>query len=130
MPSARKEELPVAMAVEGFESREVEWSDVTVEWDTTTRSLDLAPFLEGLPGDRCQCHHYGYMIKGSLIVQYTDHEETIGAGRVFHIAPGHLPLARAGTEWVEFTWNTDEYQQFVEVTSKNVEAGKLPKFLD
>jgi hypothetical protein len=42
---------------------------------------NLAPLLKGLPDDRCQCPHWGFLFKGKIVVRYADHEETINAGQ-------------------------------------------------
>ena len=65
--------------------------------------MDLAPLLKGLPGDSCQCPHWGYLFKGQLTVRYADHEETIEAGDAFYMSPGHVPTGAAGSEFVQFS---------------------------
>src|SRR5207245_7421707 len=30
---------------------------------------DLAPLLKGLPDDRCQCPHWGFLFKGRIVVR-------------------------------------------------------------
>ena len=53
-------------------------------------------FPEGLPGDSCQCPHWGYMITTRLTVRYGDHEEVIEPGDAFYMCPfrgGSLAVA-------------------------------------
>ncbi len=64
---------------------------------------DLAPLLKGLPGDSCQCPHWGYVTAGRLTVRYGDQEEIIEPGDAFYLPPGHVPAAVAGTEFVMFS---------------------------
>ena len=64
---------------------------------------DLAPILASLPTGRCTCPHWGYLVKGRVIVRYDDHEEVINAGEAFYMPPGHAPEAEAGTELVQFS---------------------------
>ncbi len=59
--------------------------------------------LKGLPGGNCPCPHWGYLVKGRMIVRYDDHEEVIEAGDAFYMPPGHAPEAEAGTEIVQFS---------------------------
>ncbi len=34
----------------------------------------VAPLFQGLPDDRCQCPHWGYVIKGELRYRFASHE--------------------------------------------------------
>ena len=57
--------------------------------------MDLSPLFEGLPNDKCQCPHWGYILKGAIHVRYEDgQEEVIRAGEVYYMPPGH-------TVWIE-----------------------------
>ncbi len=75
----------------------------TVNFTSIREDSDLAPFLKGLPGDSCQCPHWGYMIAGRLTVRYGDHEDVIEPGDAFRMSPGHVPAAQAGSEFVMFS---------------------------
>ena len=77
--------------------------DTTVDFVTIRQSHSLAPLLKGLPGDSCQCPHWGYLFAGKITVSYADHEETYEAGDAFYMLPGHVPAAEAGTEFVQFS---------------------------
>ncbi len=51
---------------------------------------DESPFA-GLPDDRCQCPHWGYLVKGSFRVTYLDGpDEIVRAGEAYHLRPGHF----------------------------------------
>ena len=56
--------------------------------------------LRGLPGDRCTCPHWGYVIGGRVTFTFADHAETFEAGDGFYVGPGHTPATEAGTEFV------------------------------
>jgi len=43
---------------------------------TIRQGHSLAPLLHGLPGDSCQCPHWGYLLAGKITVSYADREET------------------------------------------------------
>ena len=75
----------------------------TVNFVTITKSHDLAPMLAALPTGRCTCPHWGYIVKGRVIVRYDDHEEILETGDAFYMAPGHAPEAEEGTELVQFS---------------------------
>jgi hypothetical protein len=78
-------------------------TDYTAEFVTIHQSHSLADMLKGLPGDRCPCPHWGYLIAGRITVSYEDHEEIIEAGDAFYMTPGHVPAAEAGTDFVIFS---------------------------
>jgi hypothetical protein len=66
--------------------------------------VDFTPFLEGLSEDRCQAPHWGYVLDGEMHVGYTDgSEETIEAGQLYYLPPGHTVWFEEDTEYVEFS---------------------------
>ncbi|MDP9255965.1 MAG: AraC family ligand binding domain-containing protein [Actinomycetota bacterium] len=67
------------------------------------QDIDSTPLLKGLPDDRCQCAHWGYVIEGKVTFRFADHEEVFEAGDAFYVAPGHTQLAAAATEYVQFS---------------------------
>ena len=75
----------------------------TINFVTIRDTMDLAPILASLPGGNCSCPHWGYMLKGRMIVRYGDREETIEAGDAFYMSPGHAPEAEAGAEFIQFS---------------------------
>lgn len=120
---SKKEDLPVFLQEEGAFSRDVEWGDMNVSYEAFPRGMDAAPLFRGLPDDRCQCHHWGYLMKGQLRISYRDHEEVINGGDLYYIAPGHIPAVVEDCELVEFT-PKGEYQKTLEVLRRNMEALK------
>ena len=80
--------------------RSSELDGYTVNFVTITKSHDLRPMLAALPGGNCSCPHWGYVVKGRMIVRYPDREETIEAGDAFYMPPGHVPSAETGSEFV------------------------------
>jgi uncharacterized RmlC-like cupin family protein len=66
--------------------------------------------LSGLPGGRCQCPHWGYVVTGRIIVRYADREEAYEAGDAFYMPPGHTPAAEAGSEIIQFS-PSDQLQE-------------------
>src|SRR5690349_19363850 len=75
-----KQDVPVAFDGMGVLLREVEWGAMNVGLERFPAGADTAPVFKGLPDDRCQCPHWGYVIKGQLRVRYEDHEETLRTG--------------------------------------------------
>lgn len=83
--------------------RSSELDGYTVNFVSITQSHDLAPMLAALPTGKCTCPHWGYVIKGRVIVRYDDHEEVLEAGDAFYLSPGHAPEAEEGTELIQFS---------------------------
>lgn len=114
-------DLPVAVDIEDGTLRSVEWGGMNVEVGSFRVETDPAPLFAGLPDDRCQCPHWGYVIKGVLRYRYADREEVYRAGDVYYAPPGHLPVLGAGCEYVEFS-PLHEYHETMEVAARNMAA--------
>jgi hypothetical protein len=116
-----KQDVPVAFESDGVVLREVEWGDMNVGLEIFPAGTDTEPLFKGLPDDRCQCPHWGYVISGRMRIRYADHDEIVSAGDFYYFAPGHLPYFEEDTEVVEFS-PKDEYQKTMEVATANVAA--------
>ncbi len=103
MPSASRPTTPVAIDEPLIEGRYAALADYTVSFETFKQDVDPAPFFAGLPGDQCQCPHWGVVTAGRVTFRWPDHEETYVAGDAYYSPPGHLPLLTAGTAIVEFS---------------------------
>ena len=91
-------------------------------FESYTADADLAPLFAGLPDDRCQCPHMGYVVKGKVKFTFSDgREEVYEAGDAYYAPPGHLPYLYAGSEVVEFSPSA-ELQETMEVVERNMEA--------
>lgn len=123
MPGTYKADAPVGVDEPAIEGRYVELEQFTVGFESHKKDLDPAPLFAGLPDDRCQCAHFGYVIAGRLVFRWADHDETFEAGDAYVAPPGHLPLMYAGTELVEFT-ATDQLASMMAVIGANLAALK------
>jgi hypothetical protein len=85
------------------EDRHGEIDGYSVSFVSIRETHDLASMLKGLPDDRCQCPHWGYVLKGRLIWRFADREEVCEAGDAFYVPPGHVPEAEAGSEFIQFS---------------------------
>ena len=122
MPKASKTTASETMELEGYEGHlERMVGGYTVAFEKYTADADLTPFFKGLPDDRCQCAHWGYVISGKVTFKTADGEETFEAGDAYYAPPGHTPVLYAGTEVVEFS-PTDELQRTFEAIEKNMTA--------
>jgi len=104
-----------------LEERTEELGDYTVGFTTFREGGDATPVFRGLPDDRCQSEHWGYVFSGTLTFRYADHDEVYEAGDAYYAPPGHIPIVEAGTEVVEFS-PTAKYRQTMEVVASNMAA--------
>jgi hypothetical protein len=121
MPHVSKSSAPVEMDTLEMEGRYVDLDGYTVGFETFKADVDPAPLFVGLPGDRCQCPHWGIVVRGSLTMRFADHDETHVAGDAYYAPPGHTPVVTADTEVVEFS-PTDLLQQTIAVVGANMQA--------
>jgi hypothetical protein len=95
------------------------------EWRVAFESMpahfpaDPSPF-QGLPHDRCQCPHLGVLVRGSFRVTYLDgSEETVRAGDVYSLAPGHFVQTLEPVELIEFSPRA-EHDRTMAVVMRNL----------
>jgi hypothetical protein len=94
----------------------------TVNFVSFHEDIDATPLMKGLPDDRCQCPHWGYVINGKLTFRYADREEVFEAGDAFYTPPGHVPVKHEpGTEIVQFS-PTEELRKTEAVMMENMQA--------
>lgn len=93
MPRTSKSDAPVVVDEHEIEGRYVELDGHTVAYETHKADADPAPLFQGLPGDRCQCPHWGVVMKRKVVLRYGDHDETFEAGDAYYGAPDHVPAA-------------------------------------
>ncbi len=114
-------DLPVSVELPEGKFWQVEWGSNTVELGQVNQTVDPSPLFKGLPDDRCQCPHWGYVIKGRLRFPFKDHEEVFEAGDIYYVPPGHFWVVEAGTEYVEFS-PTEELRKVMEVVEQNIQS--------
>ena len=121
MPKTSRETAARVEDMGVMEGRYTELGGYTVGFETFREDADAAPVFRGLPDDRCQCPHWGYVIAGRLTLRYADRDEVYEAGDAYVAPPGHLPLVAAGTQVVEFS-PTEELARTMEVAGRNMAA--------
>jgi hypothetical protein len=119
MPKVSKESAQVDQHGP-VEDRHEDIDGYTVNFVSFGQDVDGTPMVKGLPDDRCQCPHWGYVFKGKVTYRFADHEEVFEAGDAFYLPPGHIPLADSGSEIVQFS-PTDELKATEEVMMKNMQ---------
>lgn len=84
--------------------------------------VDATALLKGLPNDRCQCPHWGYVLGGKVTFTFADHEEVFEAGDAFYTPPGHIPVKhQPGTEMLMFS-PAEELRKTDAVIMRNMQA--------
>jgi hypothetical protein len=92
-----KNEIPAKINVPGAVARvATDFGDATGfgkmggEFFSLAAGTDIAPLLKGLKDDACDAPHWGYMIRGELIVTYTDGSSDVcRESDLFYWPPGH-----------------------------------------
>jgi len=122
MPKTSKSTASQVHVIEGVgEGRSEELDDYTVSFSSYTADHNSPAAFKGLPDDRCQARHWGYVLAGKVAFRYADREETFEAGDAFFAPPGHTPVVFKGAEVVQFSL-TDEAAQTREIVRKNLAA--------
>jgi hypothetical protein len=121
MPRTSHADAQVELDIPPIEFRTAELDGYTVAFGTYREDADPRPFFKGLPDDRCQCPHWGYVLKGKITFHFADHDETYHEGDAYYVPPGHTPESFADSATVDFS-PTDLLRQTTDVTKKNMEA--------
>jgi hypothetical protein len=119
---ASRADLP-ATVLGDYEGRSVDWGDFRIAFERMPASFPPDESLfEGLPDDRCQCPHWGYLIKGSARVSYLDGpDEIIEAGEAYHLRPGHFFQTLEPVELIELS-PVHQHDETMAVVSRNMAA--------
>jgi hypothetical protein len=121
MPKASKVSAAQTVDLGVMVTNMEELDGYVVEFTTFREDADGTPVFKGLPDDRCQSPHWGYVVRGQLTFRYADHDEVYDAGDAYYAPPGHIPVVTADTEVVEFS-PTEEYNRTLEVIARNMAA--------
>ena len=114
-------DIPLAFESGALYSRDAEWGEMNIAYEAFPAGTDTTPLFRGLPDDRCQCPHWGYLFKGRMRVTYADREEVVSAGEAYYLPPGHNVLFERDSESLEFS-PKGQYQKTMEVAAHNMEA--------
>jgi len=94
----------------------------SAQFVTFREDIDGTPLMKGLPDDKCQCPHWGYVFKGAMTMRFGDHEEVFEAGDAFYAPPGHVPVKHEpGTEIIQFS-PAEELAKTEAAIRQNMEA--------
>ena len=121
MPKVSKQTASQVVTAGPMESHSEQLGDYVVGFSTFHEDGDATPLFKGLPDDRCQAAHWGYIFKGKVTFKYADHDEIYEAGDAYYAPPGHIPVVEAGTDVVEFS-PSEEYAKTMAVVAENLAA--------
>ena len=121
MPRTRKDEATLVLDEAEITGRYVDLDGYTVSFEAYHADVDPAELFRGLPDDRCQCPHWGYVVSGRLVIRFADREETYNTGDAYYAPPGHTPVVSPGTEVIEFS-PTAALSETMAVLGANMQA--------
>lgn len=108
MTATTRSDTPVTLEGGGVELRtQVIGGGFSVVYASLPQGTDMGPAFKGLPGDACPCPHWGYLLKGRILMHTPAGDETYEAGQAYYFAPGHVPEALEDCELVEFSPTED-----------------------
>jgi len=78
------------------------WGELRVRHIELPAGVDFTPLFKGLPGDLCQCPHWGQVLEGSITLRYADgSQEVTRAGELYHWPAGHTGWTEGGATFIE-----------------------------
>ncbi len=104
-----KEQIPVKIDIPGATARQLPGFGaaagvMSAEYFSLAAGTDIAPLLEGLDDDLCQCEHWGYVIDGDVVVSYADgSSDRCRTGDVFFWPAGHSVRVEQDAEVILFS---------------------------
>jgi hypothetical protein len=104
-----------------YEGRQINAGEMRITFESMPAQFppDESPF-KGLPDDRCQCDHWGYLLKGSFRVTYKDgSEEIVQRGDAYHLRPGHFVQTLEPVELIEIS-PVAEHDRTMATIARNV----------
>ncbi|MGC1206393.1 MAG: hypothetical protein WA880_00390 [Ornithinimicrobium sp.] len=123
-----KNDIPIKFDVPGAIARQLpDFGDATGfgtiggEYFSLAAGTDIAPLLHGLANDTCHAPHWGYVISGQVVVDYTDGaQDTCAGGDLFHWPPGHSVKVTDDVEVILFS-PTLEHTQVLDHMLENMQ---------
>ncbi len=115
-----KANAPQVESMPGFEGRYAREDGYILGFESFDQAGDFTPMYRGLPNDRCQSHHWGYVIKGQMILHRPEGDVVANEGEAYYVGPGHTgEVGLPGTQVIEFS-PAAEYDETMAVVAKNI----------
>ena len=101
----KKEDLPVTMESPGTVMRALPgYGGMTAAFNELPAGTDIGPLLQGLKNNSCHCPHWGYIVDGAIKITYDNGTvETLTAGDVFYLPPGHTGIVEKDLKILDFS---------------------------
>ena len=105
MSTFTRDNTEVAWEIEGGgQQYKAEDGGMVIALERWNKGLDTTEMFAELPDGACQEQHWGYILKGSMTMIYTDGtRETLVSGQAYYVKPGHNGLVDEDVDLVEFT---------------------------
>ena len=91
MPKLSKETAPQVEDMGVMVGHYGELDGYTVGFEHFREDADGTPLFKGLPDDRCQSPHWGYVVSGKVTFRYVDRDETYETGDAYYAPPATAP---------------------------------------
>ena len=101
------DDLPALLRAPGTEIRGIPAGDLMLCLIRLEAGVQTSPLFVGLPDDRCQCAHWGYIINGTMRVHRADGTATYEAGESYYWPPGHNLEAVSDVNYLEISPGRD-----------------------
>jgi hypothetical protein len=110
-----------AMVMGDYEGRHIDAGAMRIAFESMPAHFPPdESIFKGLPDDRCQCDHWGYLFKGSFRVTYENaHDEIVHAGEAYHLRPGHFVQTLEPVEMIELS-PVEEHDRTMAVLARNM----------
>ena len=110
-----------AMVMGEYEGRQIDAGAMRIAFESMPGQFPPDESLfRGLPDDRCQCDHWGYLFKGSFQVTYKDGPpEIVRAGEAYHLRPGHFLQTLEPVELLELS-PIEEHERTMATIARNI----------
>ena len=106
-----KDQIEIKMQIPGVVIRQrcdfgdaTGYGKISGEYFTLAAGVDTTVLFQGLSGDMCQCPHWGYVLRGRIVI--TDPlavQETFSATDLFYWPPGHNVCIEDDAEIIMFS---------------------------
>ncbi|MGA8297576.1 MAG: hypothetical protein WB770_11085 [Acidimicrobiales bacterium] len=118
-----KDDVPVFSAPP-YEAQWAQWAGAALAFERVPGGFPRDPegdvLWDGLEDKRCQCPHFGYLVKGRALMRLPDGTETfINQGDLYYAPPGHRVYALEDFENIEFNPDVKAAEDAMDAFSRN-----------
>ncbi len=93
---------------------------MTIGYVDVPQAMDFSPLFKGLPQDMCISEHWGYVLDGTVEIEYPGGKtETYSAGEVFYWPAPHTGQIPQGAKFIDFSPDAAQAQLMDHIASLN-----------